>query len=337
MSADATGVYGGQSTLPAALSGTTNNPGLTGQRYVRLLLNLDDSTCGGTTMVSDVTVTYVVPPPAAPTLITPSSGFIGTTILPSFTLRTTTASPYAQYKIDVCSAADCSTIVRTIDQTASQTGWSGQDANASTAYATSTVLVSSTIATHTYQAAGLALSTQYWWRASAIDPSGSNSWSALSAIQSFTTQSTPAAPTLLSPGAGASGVSVSEPFTLKSTDADSDYLKYKIDVCITSNCSSILRTIDQTASQTGWILQNANAGTAYTSAPLITNSQTAGYIYQSPLLVPNTQYWWRAYAIDPGGTNTWSAVSGIQTFTTGTNAVRILGGTRILGGIHIGT
>ena len=149
-------------------------------------------------------------------------------------------------------------------------------------------------------------------------------------------QSPPAAPTLSLPAANASGVSASPRFELRTTDADGDYLKYKIEVCSTSNCSAVVRTIDQTSSQTGWAGQSQQSNTAYTGAVLIGNSAIAIHFYQNPALLPNTQYWWRGYAIDPGGSNTFSGPSSIATFTTAAQEVKIQGGVEIRGGTKIG-
>lgn len=259
-------------------------------------------------------------------------------LTPQFQLRSAdrTDPNYLRYRIHVCTSSDCSSILRTIDQTVSQTGWSGQDAQTGSAYAASSTVTSSTLATHTYQVPALSYGTQYWWRAYAIDPGGSNQWSAASAIATFTTVSPPSPPVLESPINGQTGVDVAGPFRLRSTDNDSDYLRYKIDICSTSNCSAIVRTIDQTASQTGWVSQGANSGTAYVSAPLISDAQIAVHFYQPTLLAPNTQYWWRGYAIDPAGTNTFTAASAISTFTTGVPTVKVQGGTTIRGGTNIG-
>jgi len=75
---------------------------------------------------------------------------------------------------------------------------------------------------------------------------------------------------------------------------------------MTSNC----QTFDQTSSQTGWSGQNAQTSTAYTSGTQAT------YTLQSVLDV-STTYYWRSYAIDPGGANDWSATQGTPySFTT---------------------
>jgi hypothetical protein len=333
--APSSGIFGSLITLsPDAVAGATYAlSGETLKRYVRVIITLNDQSCGGNSTVTDLTLNYTVLPPVAPTLLAPASGAITVSTTPQFQLKTTDAAdPYTQYKILVYQS-DCSTLVRTIDQTGSQTGWSGQDAQTSTAYVMGTTLGASTIASHTYQAAALSLNTTYCWKAAAIDPGGSNTFSSYSATQLFSTNLTPPAPTLVQPAAAQTGVLTLPELRLYSTDIDSDYLKYKIDVCSTSNCSSVVRTIDQTSSQTGWSSQSQQAATAYSSG------QTAIHTYQAAALSANTQYWWRAYAIDPAGVNAFSAASSIGTFTTAPTTqtnVNIGGGTTLYGGTTIG-
>lgn len=119
----------------------------------------------------------------------------------------------------------------------------------------------------------------------------------------------PNAPTLNEPTDEATNVIFLPALKMTTTDADSDYLRYKIDLCenvaMTTNCS----TFDQTVSQTGWSGQDAESSTAYASGTQAT------YTLQSSL-VRNMTYYWRAYAIDPGGSNTWSNSSLIFSFTT---------------------
>ncbi|GEM_PF-1293066 len=314
--ADSNGTFGSLITLtPDAVPGTSY--AISGQalkRYARVIVTLNDQSCGGISSVTDLTVNYTLLPPAAPALTAPASGANTVSLAPQFQLKTTDVlDNYAQYKILVYQS-DCSTLVRTIDQTGSQTGWSGQDAQTSTAYIVGTTLAASTLASHTYQAAGLSLNTTYCWKAAAIDPGGSNTFGSYSATQLFSTNLAPAAPTLVQPSTSQAGVSTLPEFRLVSTDPDSDYIKYKIDVCSTSNCSTIVRTIDETSSQTGWQSQSQQSATAYSSG------QIAIHTYQLAALAVNTQYWWRAYAIDPAGTNVFGVASSIGTFNTQTSA-----------------
>ena len=334
--ADGTGIYGSATTIMNTLAGTSYTLNVANQRYLWISISMDDTKCGGTSNVTDMTLTYLNNP-AAPTLNSPASSATSVALTPTFQMRTTDPnSDYLRYKIDVCSTSNCSSIVRTIDQTSSQTGWTGQDTQSSTAYIGSSVLTSSTMANYNYQLPALTAGTQYWWRAYAIDPGGDNVWSSASAIQSFTTSFIPAAPTLIAPASAATGVSSATSFQLRSTDADNDYLRYKIDICTTSNCSSILQTLDETSSQIGWGGQDTQSGTAYTGNSSIGNSTIATYSFSGPSLKSNTQYWWRAYAIDPGGSNTFSSASAIQSFTTAQNETFIKGGLNFGGGVHFG-
>jgi hypothetical protein len=179
------------------------------------------------------------------------------------------------------------------------------------------------------------LGTQYWWRAYAKDPAGSNVWSDPSNIASFITTGPPAAPTLSEPINGVQAP-LAPMFRLATTDPNGDYVRYKIELCSTSNCSAVVRTIDQTLSQTGWTSQDVSSGTAYAASTVLASSQTAVHVYQSPVLSGGTQYWWRAYAKDPAGYNQWSTASSIGTFTATPSKVNIMGGTTIRGGTKVG-
>jgi hypothetical protein len=257
------------------------------------------------------------------------------------------SASYLRYKIEVCSDSDCSTVIRTIDQTASQTGWTGQDAQTNTAYVAGSTIGGSTLANHTYQGPALSNGTNYWWRAYAIDPAGKNEWSDPTAISSFQTLDPPATPTLVHPANGATGVSKNPDFRLWTIDSNSDNVKYQIEVCDTASCTDtdgggplqgVFRTIDQRSSQTGWAAQNAESGTAYsTHNSTLASSQQAIHTYQMPELSPSVQYWWRATAYDPTGSNMSSSTSSIWSFTTNGNpSYNITGGTTIEGGTNVG-
>jgi Kelch motif len=245
---------------------------------------------------------------------------------------------YLRYKYELCYDVNCNSVVRRVDQTAGQTNWSGQDQQATTAYTGHIYPEKSTVGINTYTAPALNPGTTYFWRAYAIDPAYSNSWSSPSKVAAFTTNFTASVPALFSPANSATAVATLPSFQLAASDPTSDYLRYRIEVCSVSDCSVIVRTIDQTSSQTGWQGQGTQAGTAYNSGPLIGQSQVAVHQYQAAALSLNTQYWWRAYSIDPGGSNVWSAASSINTFTTAANSPssKIQGGTNLRGGTRIG-
>jgi hypothetical protein len=286
--------------------------------------------------------------PAAPTLSSPANSATGVALAPQLQLRTTdTDNDYLRYEVQICSTNNCSSVVRTVCQdsnlpnscTGSQTGWSGQDLQTSTAYTGNSTIASSTLATYTYQLPPLSPSTQYWWRAYAIDPGGTNTSSSVSSIFSFTTasNSSPAAPTLVSPSSGETAVSMAPLFQLRTTDADSDYLQYFIQLYDAASCggSQVGSNIDQTSLQTNWQAQDAGSSTAYVGSSSIGSSTIARYQYAGTSLSSNHTYSWRAKAIDPAGTNAFGSLSSCQSFTTGSSEVQINGGTQINGGSTI--
>jgi hypothetical protein len=291
---------------------------------------------GGGTVVSNTA-------PAAPTLSSPANAATGVALAPQFQLSTTDAdNDYLQYEVQICSTSNCSSVVQTACQnsslpnscTGSQTGWSGQDQQTSTAYTGNSTLASSTMATYTYQSPPLSANTQYWWRAYAIDPGGSNTASSVSSIQTFTTNAPPAAPTLTLPAASATNVPTVPIFQLSSSDTDNDYLKYKI-FLYQSDCSTLVATYDQTSLQAGWSGQDQQSSTAYLGSATLSASTVATYTFSSLPLLANTTYCWKAQAIDPGGTNTLSSASSGQTFTTAATDAFIRSGTTIQSGTTI--
>jgi hypothetical protein len=191
-SAGSDGVYGSATTISNATAGTTNALNLTSKRYLWVSISLDDSICGGVSTINDITLTYTNTAPAAPTLIYPTASLTNVAVLPRFVFGTTDdAGDYVQYYIDVCSNSTCTTYTRQgIDQSTSQTGWQGQNAQSGTAY-TAGISSITQYASHTYQAPALSPGTVYRWRVRARDPGGSNTYGSFSAIGTFTT-ATPA-------------------------------------------------------------------------------------------------------------------------------------------------
>lgn len=161
-----------------------------------------------------------------------------------------------------------------------------------------------------YGGSALSWGTKYYWRIKYWDDSGAEgAWSTESAY--FTMNKVPNTPTLNSPSSGATDQSLTPALKTTATDDDSDYLRYKIELdTVNTFNSDNLQTFNQTVSQTGWSGQDAEAGTAYASGTQAT------YTLQSSLSV-GTIYYWRSYAIDPGGTNTWSSTQAtVYSFTT---------------------
>ena len=158
--------------------------------------------------------------------------------------------------------------------------------------------------------AGTSLSyngSTYYWRIRFWDNKGAvSNWST---TQSFSTNSAPATPSLDSPADTATNQSLAPSLLTTTTDTDSDYLRYKRELCEDVGMSTNCQTFDQTSSQTGWSGQNTQTSTAYTSGTQAT------YTIQSSLS-NSTTYYWRSYAIDPAGTNTWSGTQTPYSFTT---------------------
>jgi hypothetical protein len=177
----------------------------------------------------------------------------------------------------------------------------------------------------------------YYWRVRAKDPSGTNTYGSWSSTFQFTVNSIPATPTLINPSSGQTKVSVQPQFELRTTDADSDYIQYFIQLYDATACggSQVGSDIDGTSSQTNWQNLNANSNTAYLSAAAIASSTMARYQYASTVLTPNHVYSWRAKAKDPGGSTVFSSLSSCQDFTTATSETSVQGGTTIRGGTRL--
>lgn len=115
----------------------------------------------------------------------------------------------------------------------------------------------------------------------------------------YTQNTAPNTPTLNSPTTASTAVSRTPTLYTTATDPNSDYLRYKIILCTDTNMTQNCQTFDQTSSQAGWNGQSDQGGTAYLSG------NQASYTISTPLNYITT-YYWKSYAIDPGGINTWS-------------------------------
>jgi hypothetical protein len=174
---------------------------------------------------------------------------------------------------------------------------------------------------------GAPAGTTYCLRTVKSDGTALDSYSFYPQITTASTNSPPSAPTLSAPSSGATNVSTTPTFSLSTTDPDSDAVTYRI-YLYQSDCSTVVGTspFAQASSGTGW----DNGTTAYTSGA------TANYTYQGTLS-NNTQYCWKADAVDPAGSNTYGSASATQSFTTAaaSSSVNIGGGTTIRGGTAI--
>lgn len=107
---------------------------------------------------------------------------------------------------------------------------------------------------------------------------------------------------------------------LKTTtsDANLDYMLYKIQICkdlaMTLSCQTI--TQPSTYPETGWTGQDAQWDGSHFTA-YASGTQGIYTIQTSGKLDPGVTYYWRSYAIDPGGVNTWGATQATPySFTT---------------------
>lgn len=382
-----------------------------GSRYMqyRAILSSFDEAVSAT--LSAVTIDYTInTAPAIPTLDAPADTATNQSLTPVLQTTATDAdSDYIRYKFELCEDVSMTTNCSTYDQTISQTGWSSQNAQSSTAY-TSGTTASYTLSTP------LIAATTYYYRSYGIDPSGTNTWgSTQSAPYSFTTSAAPTSPsdlytegvtnptsitdltpefsaihhdpnadgaiayeievndnssftgttmwasgqvamTSLADGSRSSDVSyagsslawsstyywrirftdshnivgswsttawfilnfpplvpvldypsdtatnlnLTPSLSTTSTDPNSDYLRYKIELCTDLAMTVSCQTFDQTSAQTGWSGQDAETSTAYLSG-------TAAIYTITSNLAPSTTFYWRSYATDPSGTNTWSS------------------------------
>ena len=104
----------------------------------------------------------------------------------------------------------------------------------------------------------------------------------------------PEIPTLDSPLTSAVNVAHSPVLKTTTTDNDADTLKYKIDLCTNLSMTTNCQIFNQTATSSGW------------SASSYASGSQAEYTLSSPLSF-GADYYWRSYAIDEAGTNTWSS------------------------------
>lgn len=144
----------------------------------------------------------------------------------------------------------------------------------------------------------------------------------------------PATPTLIFPPASGTAISILPEFQLSTTDINNSYIDYAIELFSGASCGTLLNTVTETSSTAGWLNEDSNSGTAYASGIILSDSSVATYQYPTQL-TPNQAYSWEAKAIDPGATNTYSALSACQSFTTAPSEVQIRGGTNINGGTTI--
>lgn len=128
-----------------------------------------------------------------------------------------------------------------------------------------------------------------------------------------TYQAPPNAPSQNSPSSGATGVSVLPTFTVTASDPEADALKYKVEIYSNSGCTTVVQTNDQSVSQTGWTGTDTTCGSP--SGNCYTSGTSATFETQAALS-GGTQYWWKAFAKDPDGSNYSVVSSTCNSFTT---------------------
>lgn len=111
-------------------------------------------------------------------------------------------------------------------------------------------------------------------------------------------------------------------FTFSATDADSDYLRYRLELADDNGFATNLHTFVEGSDTGGQTVtdnaltvtftgQNAESSTAYTSG-----STATATIYSSTPLLQNHTYYWRASAIDPGGVDSYDGTPHYATAST---------------------
>jgi len=128
-----------------------------------------------------------------------------------------------------------------------------------------------------------------------------------------TYQAPPNAPTQNTPSNGATGVSVLPTFTANASDPEADALRYKIEIYSNSGCTTVVQTNDQSTSQTGWTGTDTTCGSP--SGNCYTSGASAAFETQTALS-GGTQYWWKAFAKDPDGSNYSVSSPTCNSFTT---------------------
>lgn len=136
-----------------------------GEYYCFRAVKNDGATLATYERIPEIYIGTINNSPSVPSLISPNNGATNTSRYPTFSFMSNDyENDLVTYFIEICANASCSSVAQ----------------SASVSSQTQGVTVN-----HTFNQ-GLSLSTQYWWRVRAIDPSGSNTYSDWSSIYSFT-------------------------------------------------------------------------------------------------------------------------------------------------------
>lgn len=232
--------------------GTYSNSGITStaNRYFQYQAIFSSWDTPVSPSLTSVTLDYNVnSPPSAPTYVSPPTPLdtaTGVTGTPAFSIYSTDAdSNSLQYKIqlDTVNTFDSANL-QTFDETASQTNWTGQNAQSGAAYNPGV----GSPATYTIPS-GSALNqgTLYYIRAYAKDPlayGGSDIWSTASTTRSFTT-----AIAAVATGCFAGGYGSANAAHITWVDNLSNEINYYVERSINGGAFSALQTIGANINQ----------------------------------------------------------------------------------------
>jgi hypothetical protein len=149
-------------------------------------------------------------------------------------------------------------------------------------------------------------------------------------VQVFT--SAPQAPIIYAPENSTTGISLIPIIQVRTSDQQSDDVQYVVEWCTANSwpCTgpNTGGSFDQTSSGTNWNNKDGtvSSGNTYRTSGVAEGISSMGqYQVQAGTFKPSTVYYLRAKAIDPGGSNTYSAYSTITSFTTAAGDVLIQG------------
>jgi hypothetical protein len=173
-------------SLATTTATSTNDSGLTQNTTYYYRVSASNATGAGAngSSASTTTSATVNTKPNAPTENAPITGTYDVSTLPTFQVTATDAdADNVQYKIVLYTDASCTATSTTYDESSSQSGWSGQNA---TSNSSNDSYTSGSQGAYTVQVA-LSAATTYYWKASAIDPLGTNTFGTTGSCKSFTT------------------------------------------------------------------------------------------------------------------------------------------------------
>ncbi|PIS16090.1 hypothetical protein COT62_00190 [Candidatus Roizmanbacteria bacterium CG09_land_8_20_14_0_10_41_9] len=262
------------STIPSSLN-----------RYFQYRTILSSNDTQVSPSLSSVTLDYIQnSPPNLPVLEAPTApGNTNISLSPTLKTRATDDDlDYLRYKIELATDSIFTQNLQTFTQPSGspQTGWTQQDAESGTAYA------SGTQAAYTLQTL-LSPSTTYYWRTYAVDPDGRNIWSSTqSPAGSFDTTNPPTAPTLpfCQGGTSPTRITTTTPqFSAIHNDPDSDSANYyQIEV--------------NTQSGFGGTIMWDSGKTSMSSLASGSRSSNVTYNFDAtgtPLTLDGSTYYWR--------------------------------------------